>query len=131
MRVQVTVEVDDAELAEWLRSVAAPLLSEIIRAVLPQEERLLTYRQAAEKIGVTEATVGNWARQGKLPREKIGRAARIPASAFVPGQSIADAQRPAPQTRPSPAPTQPPSRPSPGVPYPSRRGGRTPNTGER
>ena len=47
------------------------------RAVAPIVERLLTYRQAGELLGVTERTVWTLVDQGQLPSVRFGRSVRI------------------------------------------------------
>ena len=41
------------------------------------DEKLLTPAQAAERLQVTERTVYQWLRQGKLPGHRLGRLWRI------------------------------------------------------
>lgn len=42
----------------------------------------LTYREAAESLGVCERTVWGLVRDGELPAVRIGRSVRIPVSAL-------------------------------------------------
>ena len=49
----------------------------------PSDARLaLTYREAAQTLGVSERTVWQLVRDGKLKACRIGRAVRIPVSAI-------------------------------------------------
>jgi len=43
----------------------------------PQIDRLLTYRQAAEVLGVSERTIWTLVDQGTLPAVRFGRSVRI------------------------------------------------------
>jgi excisionase family DNA binding protein len=40
------------------------------------DERLLTAREVAERLGVARATILRWTRRGELPAFKLGRALR-------------------------------------------------------
>ena len=44
---------------------------------MTNRERLLTYRQVADELRVSERTVQNMVRDGKIPHIKIGRATRF------------------------------------------------------
>jgi len=46
-----------------------------------REERLLTIREAAERLGLREGTLRVWLRRRKLTRVHLGGAVRIPESA--------------------------------------------------
>ncbi len=50
-----------------------------------QQERLLTARQVAERIGVDTATVWKWARAGKVPARRFGRLVRFDEREIVRG----------------------------------------------
>lgn len=45
--------------------------------------RVLTPAQAAELLQVSEKTVLNWLRAGKIPGRKVGRLWRIPHEAII------------------------------------------------
>lgn len=44
---------------------------------IPSLEKLLTYRQAAEMLGVTDRTVWTLVDEGELPAVRFGRSVRI------------------------------------------------------
>ena len=48
-----------------------------LHQITPAFEPLLTYRQAAEILGVTERTIWTLVDQGKLPAVRFGRSVRI------------------------------------------------------
>ncbi len=45
------------------------------------DERLLTVREASEKLGLREATLRRWVLDKRVAYCKLGRAVRIPAAA--------------------------------------------------
>jgi excisionase family DNA binding protein len=47
------------------------------------DQRLLTVREAAERLALKEATIRAWVFRRKLPRVNCGRAVRIPAQAIA------------------------------------------------
>jgi excisionase family DNA binding protein len=49
--------------------------------VMPGDE-FYTIEEIATKLKVTRQTIHNWIRDGRLASIKVGRARRIPASAF-------------------------------------------------
>jgi excisionase family DNA binding protein len=61
------------------------LLRKPLGRVAPQTElpRLLTAEQAAEIMAVKPVTVRSWLTSGRLPRVKLGRCVRVPASAVA------------------------------------------------
>jgi len=44
-------------------------------------DRLITVRDAAERLGVREGTIRAWLTQRRLPKVKVGRAIRISSQA--------------------------------------------------
>jgi len=46
-------------------------------------ERLLTVREASEKLGLQEATLRKWVLEKRIAYHKIGRAVRVPAEAVT------------------------------------------------
>jgi excisionase family DNA binding protein len=47
------------------------------------EEKYLTVREVASRLGVTRQAVHNWINEGRLRAVKAGRALRVPESAVV------------------------------------------------
>lgn len=44
------------------------------------DDKLLTFEQAADRLGLRPVTVRMWASKGKIARVKMGRSVRIPES---------------------------------------------------
>jgi excisionase family DNA binding protein len=65
----------EAFLADFASQVAAE-----VAARLPAPDRLLTSEQAADRLGVTDRTVGNLMRRGELTFVKVGASTRIEES---------------------------------------------------
>jgi excisionase family DNA binding protein len=56
------------------------------------DHRLLTVREAAERLALREGTIRLWLSRRRLPKVRLGRAVRIPADAveeFVRSRTIA------------------------------------------
>jgi hypothetical protein len=100
-------------LDEWLREITRDAVREELAALRPAELELMTYGQAAERLGKTYDGVRMFVRRDRLERRKVGRSAYVTTASvrelegrLCPDTSIAPARQPPPEARPQEAELQ-------------------------